>query len=94
MYTVLELMDAGSLEDLVKKHANTGLSDEKELVNIASQLLNGLNYLHRELHQIHRDLKPANVMMNGSGAVKISDFGISSQLDNTGPCSGVLILCL
>ncbi len=46
-------------------------------------MLNGLNYLHRQMHQVHRDLKPANVLVSKAGAVKISDFGISSQLENT-----------
>jgi len=84
VYTVLEFMDAGSLADLCAKHApNGGMTDEREMGKIATQMLNGLNYLHRQHHQVHRDLKPANVMLNSSGAVKISDFGISSQLDST-----------
>eukprot|EP00325_Prymnesiales_sp_UTEX-LB-985_P002649 CAMPEP_0174701818 /NCGR_PEP_ID=MMETSP1094-20130205/6327_1 /TAXON_ID=156173 /ORGANISM="Chrysochromulina brevifilum, Strain UTEX LB 985" /LENGTH=457 /DNA_ID=CAMNT_0015899517 /DNA_START=1 /DNA_END=1375 /DNA_ORIENTATION=- len=85
VYTVLEMMDGGSLEDLVKTHApRGGLHDEVELGRIALDLLSGINHLHRQLHQMHRDLKPANVMLNSSGAVKISDFGISSQLAESG----------
>mmetsp|Transcript_29513 Transcript_29513/g.66801 ORF Transcript_29513/g.66801 Transcript_29513/m.66801 type:complete len:376 (-) Transcript_29513:606-1733(-) len=85
VYTVLEMMDGGSLEDLVKRHAAAGgLRNEYDLAHIAREVLGGLNYLHRQLHQVHRDLKPANVMLNSAGAVKISDFGISSQLENTG----------
>lgn len=84
VYTVLEYMDGGSIEDLIKSHQPSGgLRDERELARIGRQLLEGLNYLHRQLHQVHRDLKPANVMLNKQGAVKISDFGISSQLENT-----------
>jgi len=85
---VLEFMDGGSVATLVEKHANGGLRDESELAKIAVQMLNGVNYLHRQCHQVHRDLKPANVMLNAKGQVKISDFGISSQLDSTtGFCS-------
>jgi len=85
VYTVLEMMDGGSVEDLVKRHAPSGgLHDEAELGRISLQLLSGLNHLHRQLHQVHRDLKPANVMLNSRGDVKISDFGISSQLVDTG----------
>uniref|UniRef100_A0A7S2IUP2 mitogen-activated protein kinase kinase n=1 Tax=Haptolina brevifila TaxID=156173 RepID=A0A7S2IUP2_9EUKA len=88
VYTVLEFMDAGSVADLVEKHKDSGLMDERELAKISLQLLNGLNYLHRQLHQVHRDLKPANVLLNRRGQVKISDFGISSQLESTaGLCS-------
>lgn len=48
----------GSVEDLIKHHAATGgLRDEYELSQISRQLLEGLNYLHRQLHQVHRDLK-------------------------------------
>eukprot|EP00966_Prymnesium_polylepis_P006068 138928-Prymnesium_polylepis.3 len=84
VYTVLEMMDGGSLEGAVKKHAaEGGLTDERRLARVAREVLGGLNYLHRQLHQVHRDLKPANVLLSRTGAVKISDFGISSQLENT-----------
>lgn len=86
VYTVLEFMDGGSLKELIARHPR-GLRDERDLGRVALQMLNGLSYL-RSNHQVHRDLKPANVLLSGTGAVKISDFGISSQLANTaGMCS-------
>jgi len=51
---------------------------------ITIQIVNGLQYLHREMHQVHRDLKPANVMLTAKGVAKLSDFGISKQLESTG----------
>ena len=63
VFTVLEFMDAGSVEDLVKRHAAAGgMRDERELARLGRGMLEGLNYLHRQLHQVHRDLKPANVV--------------------------------
>ena len=51
---------------------------------ITLQIVSGLQYLHREMKQVHRDLKPANVMLTSSGVAKLSDFGISKQLESTG----------
>jgi hypothetical protein len=74
---VMEYMDGGSLDDLVK---NGGCNDEYVLSDIARQGLTGLAFLHRN-KSVHRDIKPANILCSSSGIVKIADFGISKVMD-------------
>lgn len=50
---------------------------------ITHQVLEGVNYLHREKKIIHRDIKPSNLLVNSKGEVKIADFGISRQVGGT-----------
>ncbi|PPD90587.1 hypothetical protein GOBAR_DD12472 [Gossypium barbadense] len=77
---LLEFMDVGSLE-------GTHISHESNLSDLARQILNGLNYLHRR-HIVHRDIKPSNLLINSKKKVKIADFGVSRILDQTmHPCN-------
>ena len=76
---VMEYMDGGSLEDLVKQG---GCKDERVLGDIAGQTLSGLAFLHKN-NLVHRDIKPANILCSSEGLVKIADFGISRALDKT-----------
>ncbi|KAM5547312.1 hypothetical protein ABKV19_001688 [Rosa sericea] len=46
-------------------------------------VLRGLLYLHHEKHIIHRDFKPSNLLINHSGEIKITDFGVSAIKANT-----------
>lgn len=74
----LEFMDGGSLQDII---AIGGCQEERVLVGIASQMLNGLQFLHTN-RCIHRDLKPSNTLFSASGVVKIADFGLARQLED------------
>jgi hypothetical protein len=76
---VIEYMDGGSLEDLVKQG---GCRDERVLADIAYQTCKGLCFLHAH-KSVHRDIKPANILCSSNGVIKIADFGISKALDKT-----------
>ena len=78
---LMEFADGGSLDDVIK--ASGGGVPAGPLGMITCQMLHGLQYLHKERHQVHRDLKPANCMLTRGGHVKLSDFGISKQLEST-----------
>jgi len=84
---ILELMDCGSLCDLIKKakkfKTEEPIIEEPILARLAQQILNGLMYLHVIGHQIHRDIKPANILINSRGEVKLTDFGIMKELEMT-----------
>ncbi|KAG8463328.1 hypothetical protein KFE25_004839 [Diacronema lutheri] len=85
IYLALEFMNAGSLEDVARKAGRIG---DLPLGQIMVQVLQGLIFLHKEKHQLHRDLKPANILLSSCGDVKLSDFGISRQLENTMAVAG------
>ncbi|KYQ99948.1 MAP kinase kinase [Tieghemostelium lacteum] len=80
IHIALEYMQRGSLADIIKR---TQTLPEPILSRITYQVLEGLVYLHRQLHTIHRDIKPSNILLNQSGEAKIADFGTSGELQHT-----------
>jgi serine/threonine protein kinase len=75
---VLEFMDRGSLDDIIKARKISGMrAEEAFAASVAFQMLWGLSYLHRE-RIIHRDVKPGNVLVDSQGNVKLCDFGLAS----------------
>lgn len=75
----LEYMDLGSLRDL-QKRTLLGQIPAQILAGIFAQVMLGLHYLHGK-RVIHRDIKPENILHNTQGEVKLTDFGISKELD-------------
>lgn len=75
---ISELMKC-SLLDVFKSHIVQGTKMRpKTQIIYATQLSRGMTYLHAcKPPIIHRDLKPANLLIDPSGVLKISDFGLS-----------------
>ena len=75
---ISELMKC-SLLDVFKSHLVQGTRmPSRTKIIYATQLALGMNYLHTcKPPIIHRDLKPANLLIDHSGVLKISDFGLS-----------------
>jgi serine/threonine protein kinase len=81
VHVVVELMDRGSLVDLRRRLDGKGVAEEP-LACIAAQIVKGLQHLQtRKL--LHRDVKPANILINRAGQAKLTDFGISKDLNST-----------
>lgn len=76
-FVVMDFMEDGDLCDRLIQRQKL---PESEAQVIVSQVLQGLEYLHRH-HILHRDIKPENILLHGD-AVKIADFGLAKQLPN------------
>ena len=53
------------------------------LGKIAEAVLGGLTYLYGAHRIMHRDIKPSNILVNSRGYIKLCDFGVSSELENS-----------
>lgn len=81
VHVVVELMDRGSLADLRRRLDGQGVPPS-HLACIAGQISRGLQHLQSR-RLLHRDIKPENVLHSLAGEVKLTDFGISKDLDST-----------
>ena len=69
----MEYIDGEDLSSLLKR---IGRFPSDRALEIARQICAGLAAAH-ERGIIHRDFKPANVMLDGTGKVRITDFGLA-----------------
>ena len=51
------------------------------ILGVLRSAADALDYAHVH-HIVHRDIKPANFLINQSGRLKITDFGIAKMLDS------------
>eukprot|EP01034_Spumella_vulgaris_P026599 gene26599-33202_t len=83
----LEYMDGGSLANVL---AQVGPIPEPVLACMCYQILWGLAYLKHD-KRVHRDLKPSNLLINSRGEVKVTDFGVSAELQNSIAMCGTFV---
>jgi serine/threonine-protein kinase len=88
-YIAMEFVDGPTLDALMS--ANEPIKRE-EVLRILKEAASGLDYAHQK-RIVHRDIKPANIMLDNTGKVKITDFGIakvssSEQFTMTGTIVG------
>ncbi len=70
---VMEYMKGGDVSSLLEEF---GLFDEKTARFYTAEMVLALEYLH-QLHIVHRDIKPDNILIDTTGHIKLSDFGLS-----------------
>jgi serine/threonine-protein kinase len=70
-------------ETLKQRIARVGALDTQEAIAYAIEVARGLSVAHAR-NMVHRDIKPQNVQIDEEGRAKLTDFGISRQLEQAG----------
>ncbi|HUZ29560.1 MAG TPA: Stk1 family PASTA domain-containing Ser/Thr kinase [Solirubrobacteraceae bacterium] len=87
-YIAMEYVPGRSLKQLIRQEAPI---DPVRAIDITIQILKAARFAHRH-GVIHRDLKPHNAIIDDSGHVKVTDFGIAragaSDMTETGSIMG------
>lgn len=85
-YVVMELVDHGSLDDLIEQRTSL---PEKLVLETGMQVAKGLSAAYRQ-GLIHRDVKPANILFVDEHTAKISDFGLAGAAAQGSETEGVI----
>ncbi len=77
LFLVMPLVTGRSLSEWIQEQ---GVLPPETAVRIVLELAAGLAEVHRH-GLLHRDIKPANVVIEHSGAARLTDFGLASFVD-------------
>ncbi len=79
-YIVFEYVEGETLKQRINR---VGALDAQEALAYAIEIARGLTVAHAR-KMVHRDIKPQNVLIDAEGRAKLTDFGISRQLERNG----------
>src|SRR6201746_1237948 len=77
------VFEYGEGETLKARINRIGALDVQEALAYAIEIGRGLTVAHAR-RMVHRDIKPQNVLIDAEGRAKLTDFGISRQLEQDG----------
>ncbi len=85
LFMAMEYVDGTTGARLIRAAAAAGIALPIEVsLHIALSVIRGLEYAHaatdeknQPLNLVHRDVSPGNLLIDRSGAVKLTDFGIA-----------------
>ncbi len=72
-YLVMRLLDGGSLADWATAETP---ADQEKIFEVITHIAEALDFSHAR-GVLHRDVKPSNMLLDQSGFVYLSDFGIA-----------------
>lgn len=78
-YLVMEFVEGMSVKQIVEEE---GSIPWEQAADIGIQVARGLAEAHRH-HIVHKDVKSHNILVEHTGMVKITDFGIAQMLSST-----------
>ena len=81
-YLVLEFVEGKTLRQITIENSKAykAYIPQMQIINILTQMLQTLQFLHEKCFIIHRDIKPDNIILQNNNQIKLLDFGISVYL--------------
>lgn len=79
-YLLMEFIDGEDVGQLLRRR---GRLDQTEALRITLEACEAMDYAHSQ-GIIHRDIKPGNILLTAEGVVKVADFGLARQENETG----------
>src|SRR5258705_5410814 len=79
-YIVFEYVEGETLKQRINRN---GALEPQEAIAYAIEIARGLAVAHGR-NMVHRDIKPQNILIDTEGRAKLTDFGISRQLEQDG----------
>eukprot|EP00250_Pteridium_aquilinum_P003859 c14133_g1_i1 orf=261-1856(-) len=85
LYLILDFINGGHLFFQLYRQGTFG----EELARVyTAEIVSAVAHLHKN-GIIHRDLKPENILLDAEGHVKLTDFGLAKEIDDSKPANSL-----